>query len=193
IGDKQAIPLLTPALADKTASVRQAAIEALGKIGDKQAIPLLTPALADKTASVRQAAIEALGKIGDKQAIALLTRWRTDRSDTVREAACRVVERLQTDYKTSARETMVEILEQQEYQPHNRAHLQRISRVLSKQLRIRHVFWKQIWKQLTDPKNSPELNLPGIEAAFLSLERTAHHLIMLDVQALPEMDPLENT
>jgi HEAT repeat protein len=190
-------------LADHNAYVRQAAIEALGTTGNIQAIPLLTPALADKVVFVRQAAIEALGKIGDKQAISLLTPLLTDFSEIIRESATRVVAQLQTvhagshfshnpaDYKTPAREIVAEVLEQQEYQPHDRAHLQRIARTLSKQLRIRHVLWKQLWEQLTDPEYSPELNLTAIEATFLSLEQIAHHLVVLDVQALPKMDPLE--
>jgi len=60
------VSLIEASLSDKDAPVRQAAVEALGRIKSRSSIPKLQAALDDKSAVVAFAAAKALWAIGDK-------------------------------------------------------------------------------------------------------------------------------
>src|SRR5690349_4532200 len=63
--NREAVPLLIAALADKEAVVREATAFALGQITDPRAVAPLTKALIDKDAEVRASIAFALGMIGE--------------------------------------------------------------------------------------------------------------------------------
>jgi HEAT repeat protein len=68
-------------------SVRESAVEALGRIGDAEAVPGLLEALHDADADVRWAAAAALERIGDAAAVPGLLAALGDADANVREAA----------------------------------------------------------------------------------------------------------
>jgi HEAT repeat protein len=71
-------------------SVRESAVEALGRIGDAEAVPGLLAALGDANADVREAAAAALGEIGAPAVPGLLAALRDADAD-VREAAAKAL------------------------------------------------------------------------------------------------------
>jgi len=76
--------------------VRQAAVEALGRIGDIRAVDPLVTMLKDSDWHVRQAAAEALGKIGDVRAVEpLITVLNVNEGD-VRQAAVKALVKIGT-------------------------------------------------------------------------------------------------
>jgi HEAT repeat protein len=63
IGDHQALPYLTDALAYGNKALRLQAAEALGRLGDAKALPSLYKALDDPSEAVRAAANQSIAKI----------------------------------------------------------------------------------------------------------------------------------
>lgn len=78
------IPILLSALQDNDGSVRQAAVESLGKIGSSNESPLLIMMLQDKEDTVREAAVVAMLKIEEGHALLHLTPLLVDKSKAVR-------------------------------------------------------------------------------------------------------------
>jgi HEAT repeat protein len=72
IGDMQAVPHLICAMQDEDPDVRGNAAKALGQIGDIQVVPGLIMALQDRHDYVRLKVVEALGQIGGVQAVRAL-------------------------------------------------------------------------------------------------------------------------
>jgi HEAT repeat protein len=75
-------------------SVRESAVEALGRIGDAEAVPGLLEALHDADADVRWAAAAALERIGDAAAVPGLLEALHDADADVRWAAAAALERI---------------------------------------------------------------------------------------------------
>ena len=63
--------------------LRQAAVEALGRIGDSRALEPLLEVLQDREWKARWSAIYALGRIGDEQALPFLHRCLLEEEDTI--------------------------------------------------------------------------------------------------------------
>jgi HEAT repeat protein len=84
---KKSIPALLKLSSDEDASVRQAAIVALGKLDAKEAIPVLMELLQDENAVIRESSALSLGKLGVQEAIPILVRLLGDENADTREAA----------------------------------------------------------------------------------------------------------
>ena len=65
----RALPILTAAVKDKDADVRQQAVWALARTRDRAVVPTLIGALSDESADVRQHACLALGQLKDPAAV----------------------------------------------------------------------------------------------------------------------------
>ena len=92
--DYCAIPGLLEALTNREVSIREIAVEALGKIGDASAIPDLLEALKDDKWEVRVRVVVALGKIGDASAIPGLLEVLRDKEWTMRDSAIVALEKI---------------------------------------------------------------------------------------------------
>jgi len=118
----RSIESLIDRLNDRNASVRQAAVEALGETRDPSAVEHLIPVLSDANESIRLATVVALGKIGDSRAVEHLVSVLADSNESIRQAAVealgqigdlRAVEYLTSlanDPNESIREAVVEAL-----------------------------------------------------------------------------------
>jgi beta-lactamase regulating signal transducer with metallopeptidase domain len=71
--NKTRLSLFLELLKSPSASVREHAASALGKLGDRRAVPALIETLRDENAVVREHAATALGTLGDKRAVQPLT------------------------------------------------------------------------------------------------------------------------
>jgi len=87
-GDARAIDPLVESLGDPNKDVRNAAVEAIGKLGgDPRAVELLLDFLKDKRSIIREEAASALGKVGHKNAVDPLIQALKDESWLVRQNA----------------------------------------------------------------------------------------------------------
>jgi len=82
-----AVDALTRALEDDSATVRRAAIGALGKIGGKQALPRVAPGVEDPDPAIRGATVRALARSGDPAALEPLLKAAEDKDVRVRATA----------------------------------------------------------------------------------------------------------
>lgn len=99
--------------------VREAAIEALGKIGDMRAVDPLGKALKDKSIWVRQAAVKALGQIRTPQTVELLIVALKDNDHNyVRQAAAKVLGEVRD---TQAVAPLIEMLKDRDSSVRDRA------------------------------------------------------------------------
>jgi HEAT repeat protein len=89
-----AVPELLKLLASPEASIRENAVNALGRIGAKEAVPELLPLLSDATWTVRRHAVLALGEIGDPAALKPVEKLLKDPDGLVRKAAQETVKKL---------------------------------------------------------------------------------------------------
>ena len=82
------------ALSDDDVRVREAAIQALGRLGDRAPLELLVQAADDDDSSVRRAAIRSLGWQGERAPVEPLVQAADDGNSRVRQAAIRALGRL---------------------------------------------------------------------------------------------------
>jgi HEAT repeat protein len=90
-GHNDVIPSLITGTQSDEPLVREAAVQALGKIGDRSAVPSLTGLLTSTSIAVRLSAIKALENIGDPQAIPALEAIAKNDSDRVVRDTARIV------------------------------------------------------------------------------------------------------
>jgi HEAT repeat protein len=91
----RAVPALRLCLKDRSATVRERAAEALGRMGTP-ALPALRDALTDKDAEVRKHGVLALGRMGAPAKVALpdLEKLRKDPDEEVQSAAAEAITKL---------------------------------------------------------------------------------------------------
>jgi hypothetical protein len=70
--DQRAVDALIDGMNDQELQVREAAIQALGRLGNKKAVPFLIRKLSDRNFSIRISAIRSLGQIKDREVIPFL-------------------------------------------------------------------------------------------------------------------------
>lgn len=87
-------PRLAQYLSDGDGRVRQAAVQALGRLGERAPVERLLQALTDSSRDVRQAAAEALGDLGERAPVEPLVQALADSNAGVRRAAARALGRL---------------------------------------------------------------------------------------------------
>lgn len=82
-GNKKVVDTLITGVDDRELLIREASIQALGKIGDPKAVPYLVRLLGDRSTAIRLSVIRALEGIGDPQAIPDIQRVLESESDSV--------------------------------------------------------------------------------------------------------------
>ena len=81
-------------LEDDNFWVRDAAVEALGKLGGDEAVYALAPALKDEDSWIRWEAVKALGEVGGESAVRLLERALAGEDEFVRDTAAEQLAKL---------------------------------------------------------------------------------------------------
>lgn len=89
-----AVPELLKLLSSPEVSIRENAVNALGRIGEKEAVPSLLPLLNDPAWTVRRHTILALGEIGDPSSLRPIEKLLKDPDGLVRKAAQETVRKL---------------------------------------------------------------------------------------------------
>jgi HEAT repeat protein len=106
--DREAVPLLLPALQDPDDKTRIYVLWALGTLGDPRGRPALENALEDPDPGLRKIAAFALGEMGDRAAVPRLTAALDDAAADVRWNAALALARLGSDAGLPVLETMVD-------------------------------------------------------------------------------------
>jgi hypothetical protein len=70
--DQRVVDALIDGMNDRELQVREAAIQALGRLGSKKAVPFLIKKLRDKNFSIRISVVRSLGQINDQRAVPVL-------------------------------------------------------------------------------------------------------------------------
>lgn len=102
IGDPRSVAPLISALKNAGPNVREAVVEALGKIGEPAVEPLMD-ALNHESSDIRRGAAQALGEIKDRRAVeALITTFVEDQDVQVRQSAADALGEIQDQRATHA-------------------------------------------------------------------------------------------
>ncbi|CAG0933929.1 Phycocyanobilin lyase subunit alpha [Thermoflexales bacterium] len=184
IRQSQPLPKLIQALQNSDNFLLQTTVESMNKTGDEHTAPRITLALRGISRDIRQAAAEALGKIGDARAVPYLIRALRDSDSSVRSSAIRAlgligdgqaiphVTQNLWDRDFSVRMASAEFL---------KTAADKITDVKTGRYVARTLWWR-----LTEG-----LFFVSLASTFYqSLEQVANRLSVLEVEAMPLVDPL---
>jgi HEAT repeat protein len=179
IGGSQVIPHIIPSLKNSDTMIRMVAAIALGLCGDSQAIPYLNEALRDNDADVRWAAAAALNDL-DRQSRSLVDELLNNRNIKSPWSAI-TVPRASSD--SQAISHLIHALKYSGWNVcHNAIGILSDNAHKISDIRIAKHAAQALWWLLTD--------VDLAEEAFRALDQIANRLSVLEVEAMPLVDPL---